>query len=185
MYNLLNKRPSVVIYTSVNAKWLWLPYLDKVLLTVQNIKIMSRLKAVDFSDTHSVIVPEGVTIPEALNRIFTHSPKWIELLLKLRNQVVRVMGLQTEVVEKFDARKLKAGDTIGFLQVLEINDNIAIIRGDDKHLNFVVTMSIVGNMLSCKTDVEFHNIWGRSYFIVVAPFHKLIVPAMLRSAIKS
>lgn len=154
---------------------------------------MNTLDNVDFSDTHWVNVSKDVTIPEALNRIFTNSPQWIGILLKLRNKIVSLLGLNTDGVEKFDARKLKDGDKIGFLHVLKINDSLALIRGNDKHLDFIVKISLSHSskntskdeqILSCQTDVQFHNVWGRSYFFFVAPFHKLIVPVMLKSAVK-
>jgi hypothetical protein len=38
--------------------------------------------------------------------------------------------------------------------------------------------------LTVSTAVEFNNWFGRLYFLPVPPFHKLIVPAMLKGIVK-
>ncbi len=43
-------------------------------------------------------------------------------------------------------------------------------------------LRVVGDDLQCATVVHHHNATGRAYFTVVKPFHRRIVPALLRRA---
>ncbi|HJV20387.1 MAG TPA: DUF2867 domain-containing protein, partial [Sediminibacterium sp.] len=63
---------------------------------------------------------------------------------------------------------------------------------DDKHLNFRVSLLINRQSDYCEnkkiiisTTVKFNNWFGRLYFLLVRPFHKLIVPIMLKGIIKN
>ncbi len=70
-------------------------------------------------------------------------------------------------------------------------ENEVILGEDDKHLNFRVSLFLEQQQnnpqkkdLTISTTVEFNNWFGRLYFIPVRPFHKLIVPTMLKGIIK-
>lgn len=121
---------------------------------------------------------------DALNRMFHESPAVIRVLLEIRNKVVGIFGLKTEAPKSFDAYKIKPKDRLGFLEIEDLSDFFAAVRGDDSHLNFRVELEIKNNQLSCKTQVQFNNLLGKVYFYSILPFHKIIVPMMLRSAIK-
>jgi hypothetical protein len=55
---------------------------------------------------------------------------------------------------------------------------------DDKHLDFRVVVDINGNapdrQVTATTLVMTHNLLGRVYLASIMPFHRIIVPAMLR-----
>jgi hypothetical protein len=66
-----------------------------------------------------------------------------------------------------------------------------ILGEDDKHLNFRISLFLQQKQnitnkkdLTISTKVEFNNWFGRLYFFSVRPFHKLIVPTMLKGIIK-
>ena len=59
---------------------------------------------------------------------------------------------------------------------------------DDRHLDFRVSLRLLpvggaAESLQLTTTVTFHGRLGRLYFALVRPFHRRIVPAMLRSAV--
>ena len=59
---------------------------------------------------------------------------------------------------------------------------------DDRHLDFRVSLRLLrsddaAGVLQLTTTVTFHGRLGRLYFALVRPFHRRIVPAMLRSAV--
>ncbi len=125
---------------------------------------------------------------------FTAPPRWIDKLLILRNKIVSVFGLKTggginernQLIQSFRG---EIGDQVGVFKVFERSDDEIILGEDDAHLNFRV--SILLQPKSCdkkdliiSTVVSFNNWYGKLYFLVVKPFHKLIVPAMLKSTIK-
>ena len=66
-----------------------------------------------------------------------------------------------------------------------------ILGEDDKHLNFRISLLTenlnteqIKKEVTISTTVEFNNWFGKIYFLPVRPFHKLIVPRMLKAIIK-
>lgn len=122
---------------------------------------------------------------------FTCGPKWIEKLLLMRNKLVGVFGLKTSktitnrhlLVANLKCEK---GEQLGLFKVFDKTSNELLLGEDDKHLNFRISLFIdnptkdnIKKNLTISTAVTFNNWFGRLYFIIVRPFHKLIVPAML------
>jgi hypothetical protein len=74
--------------------------------------------------------------------------------------------------------------------VFHKTDHEIILGEDDKHLDFRVSLYLDENtetnqkQLTISTLVKFNNIFGKLYFMPVLPFHKLIVPTMLKGIIK-
>ncbi|WP_176523049.1 DUF2867 domain-containing protein [Blastococcus aggregatus] len=63
-----------------------------------------------------------------------------------------------------------------------------LLRLDDRHLDFRVSLRLLhsggaAEFLQLTTTVTVHGALGRAYFALVRPFHRRIVPAMLRSAV--
>ncbi len=146
-------------------------------------KNLGSLKRVDYEDTFSQTCDFEPHLREVLNRMFYGAPFWMRALLKLRNQCVQMFGLKVDEPLAFNAHELKSGDRLGFIEVVEISEQVAIFRGDDKHLDFRAVISIKENSLSCLTQVQFHNSLGKAYFLAIQPFHRLIVPALLKAAL--
>lgn len=145
---------------------------------------MNKLKNVHYEDSYSQSLDQKLTVPECLDLILKNTPAWIKHLLQVRNFIVSYLGLKTEG-DEFQIEKLKKGDVVGFVSVEELNSERAVFRGDDKHLNFVVTFETNQTTLLCSTQVQFNNLFGRVYFYSILPFHKLIIPAMLKSCSKA
>lgn len=84
--------------------------------------------------------------------------------MKVRNILVKPFGLETGKV-------LKTEDCI-----IEDTENEAIMRKDDKHLLFYVSIAKIGNdLIDITTVVQYHNALGKAYFFFIKPFHKMIV----------
>ncbi len=127
---------------------------------------------------------------------FSSGPKWVGKLFNLRNKIVSVFGLKTSgnVVDRqqqLDNFKCEPGEQLGLFKVFNKTDNEVIIGEDDKHLNFRVSLFLDKSKndkskkdLTISTTVEFNNWFGRLYFLPVRPFHKFIVPTMLKGIIK-
>jgi hypothetical protein len=136
------------------------------------------------------------TAVDVSKAFFSSGPKWVGKLVALRNKIVSIVGLKTSsnigAGEKhFRDFKCEPGEQIGLFKVFSKTDNEVILGEDDKHLNFRVslfleqhTSDVKKKDLTISTTVAFHNWFGRLYFLPVQPFHKLIVPAMLRGIIK-
>jgi len=127
---------------------------------------------------------------------FSSGPKWVGKLFTLRNKIVSIFGLKTS--GDIDNRerqlanfKCEPGEQLGLFKVFAKTENEVILGEDDKHLNFRVSLFFEQQTngsekkeLTITTTVEFNNWFGRFYFMPVRPFHKLIVPTMLKAIIE-
>ena len=82
-------------------------------------------------------------------------------------------------------------EKLGLFRVFHRTDNEVILGEDDKHLNFRISLykedtpdSEGSKHLTLSTTVVFNNWFGKLYFLPVKPFHKLIVPKMLKGIIR-
>jgi hypothetical protein len=126
---------------------------------------------------------------------FTSAPNWTAKLFELRNKIVSVFGLKTpekiknskELLDNFNC---EPDEKLGLFTVYHRTENEVILGEDDKHLNFRISLytestpNIEGRKnITISTTVQFNNWFGKLYFLPVKPFHKLIVPRMLRGII--
>ncbi|WP_431609981.1 DUF2867 domain-containing protein [Chryseobacterium sp. 'Rf worker isolate 10'] len=136
----------------------------------------------------------NIDITEVGKTFFTSVPKWGKKMFVFRNNVVRLFGLKTgaETENKLTKNdfKYEVGEHIGLFKVFDKTNNEIILGEDDKHLDFRVSLLFdknkddqEENSLTISTAVKFHNWLGLLYFLPVRPFHKLIVPAMLKNII--
>ena len=139
-----------------------------------------------FADRFSVIVPGcSMEAGEAAHKIFASTPRWIVGLMALRDRLVRPFGLKT--------RQRMAGDqpkrAAGWFPILSQSPERMVLGTDDRHLDFRLVIETVafmpeGTRVSGTTVVRTHNCLGRAYLAAVMPFHKIIVPAMLRRVLR-
>jgi hypothetical protein len=127
---------------------------------------------------------------------FSSGPKWVGKLFNLRNKIVAVFGLKTsgnlvDRQQQLDNFKCEPGEQLGLFKVFNKTEEEVILGEDDKHLNFRISLFLDNSKtdksiknLTISTTVEFNNWFGRLYFIPVRPFHKFIVPTMLKGIIK-
>jgi hypothetical protein len=138
------------------------------------------LAGAQFVDAFSLEV-DGRTLDarKAAERIFARSPGWIDALLRLRNMIVAPLGLKTSA-----ANEARSREVIGLFPVLSETPDRLVAGFDDKHLDFRVVVDVAtfpGNQqVTATTLVLTHNLLGRTYLAIIMPFHRLIVPAMMR-----
>ncbi|WP_048648811.1 DUF2867 domain-containing protein [Nitratireductor soli] len=146
----------------------------------------SLLPGARFADRFSVFLPGScIEAGEAARRIFASTPKWIVGLMALRDRLVRPFDLKT--------RRRMAGDqpraAAGWFPILSQSPERVVLGTDDRHLDFRLVLETVavlpeGTRVSGTTIVRTHNLLGRVYLAAVMPFHKIIVPAMLRRVLR-
>ncbi|MFA4924334.1 MAG: DUF2867 domain-containing protein [Ignavibacteriaceae bacterium] len=135
-----------------------------------------------------------ITIENVGKAFFSSGPKWIDILFDLRNKIVRLFGLKTNTKaqnkqQMINDFKCEPGERLGLFKVFSKSNNELILGEDDKHLDFKVSLLFDKNIsdeniLVVSTVVIFHNWFGRLYFFPVRPFHKLIVPTMLKGVVQ-
>ena len=145
---------------------------------------------VHYQDCFAANIPADhpVSITQTGLAFSTGAPKWIRKLLKLRDRLVGRFGLK--IAKKSTPalpETINCGDQLGIFKVLDKNDKEVILGENDKHLNFRVSLYLqqqpAQQQLLCTTTVHYNNRWGRIYFFFVKPFHRIIVPAMIKSTI--
>lgn len=147
----------------------------------------------DYSDSFSGFAQKDFPIEAAAFAFFNTSPRWIKSLLRLRNKIVRTMGLKVSKVPDDPEAVLRSvkwekGEEIGLFKVYnKLNDEI-ILGQDDSHLDFRISLlkrqRKGGAELVITTTVVFNNLFGKIYFLPVKFFHKPIVKAMTKSIVK-
>jgi hypothetical protein len=115
----------------------------------------------------------------AAERMMGRSPRWVETLVSLRNILVAPFGLKTSGASATAPREM-----IGIFPVLSETADRLIAGFNDRHLDFRVVVDVAapgdGQQVTATTLVKTHNRLGRIYLAIILPFHRLIVPAMLR-----
>lgn len=144
-----------------------------------------------FSDPENRIVPKDVG-----KAFFKSAPKWVEKLFNFRNKIALLFGLKTsgkptDREHQLNNFKCEPGEQLGLFKVFHKNEDEVILGENDKHLNFRISLFLEKSdargmrTLIISTTVEFQNWFGRLYFLPVRPFHKIIVPVMLKGIIRS
>jgi hypothetical protein len=116
----------------------------------------------------------------AAERIMTRQPRWAEALLRLRNLLVAPFGLKTSGASKAAPREM-----IGIFPVLSETPDRLVAGFNDKHLDFRLVVDVANagaatQNVTATTLVLTHNWLGRTYLAIILPFHRLIVPTLLR-----
>ena len=137
-----------------------------------------------------------ITSKDIGKAFFTSAPNWTAQLFELRNKIVSVFGLKTpEKIktkkELLDNFKCEPNEKLGLFMVFNKTKDEVILGEDDKHLNFRISLlkedsteKEGAKKLTISTTVKFNNWFGKLYFFPVKPFHKIIVPKMLKGIIK-
>lgn len=135
------------------------------------------------ADAFAIELPAGTTTdPDQLARfIFAHQPAWIRVLTRLRDLIVAGFGLKTtRRLATLGAAAKEA--RVGIFKVYSTSEREIVVGEDDRHLDFRVSVLCSGPRLTLSTVVHCHNLLGRSYLFVIAPFHRMVVKASLRRA---
>lgn len=161
--------------------------------------LKKNIKKYDYIDSYQgelIDNEKNVSSTEIGKAFFTSVPKWAEKLFKVRNKIAKLFGLKTagDITDRqnlLNNFNCEPGEQLGLFKVFDKTNNEVVLGEDDKHLNFRVSLfldqqknDISKKTLTITTTVEFNNLFGRLYFLPVRPFHKLIVPTMLKGIIK-
>ena len=147
---------------------------------------------IDYADAYRVRLPPGAPSDvERLTRIaIAATPGWIHALMDLRDRIVRVAGLKTTPHQHGEAAQtpLQPGAALGIFRVIARSADELLLGEDDRHLDFRLSVlrqsAGAADWAIVSTVVRFNSWLGRAYFLPVRPMHRLIVPAIMRSALR-
>jgi hypothetical protein len=189
-YWLLGLSVTGCIIIPVSGFWLFMP--QAVIIIVANISQKNKILEcsevpknsiasngfgnVDYIDSYRIIKSTNEDIEKITSQIFK-LPKWIITLMKMRDVIIRPLGLKTG--KEMMSHK-KPGDAF-FTKIVQ-NENELIMGENDRHLNFRVSVLIdrVSSLIFMTTLVHYNNRMGKVYFFFIKPFHKIIVKSALR-----
>lgn len=140
------------------------------------------------ADAYAIDLPPGTTQDsESLARfIFSHQPRWVAALMNVRDAGVSAFGLKTgRSLRRSGAQRHR----IGMFKLYDVRPLEVLVGEDDRHLDFRTSVlyrapqgpgSSATVVLS--TVVHCHNLLGRTYLRLIAPFHRRVVQSLLRQA---
>lgn len=140
-------------------------------------RAINKYLPADYQDTFSLEVEGNKLSPkEIILKIFSHDPAWLLTLFKIRGWLVKPFGIETTPIPAENC-------------IIEESEQEAIMRKDDKHLLFYIDVFIepIGagkQRIDVTTLVKHHNWLGKTYFFFIKPFHRIIVPMMLKRILK-
>ncbi len=147
----------------------------------------------DLADAFAVRLPDCATgEPEQLARfIFTQQPPWIGRLMRVRDALVAGLGLKTSRQLR-DVPASQRSRRVGIFRIYETRAHEILLGEDDSHLDFRLSVltqpcGAAGGerQLVVSTVVQCHNLLGRSYIALIAPFHRRVIRACLQQAVRS
>lgn len=160
---------------------------EKVALPVGSL-VGQVYSKVDYADAYRVKVPKDADLL-TIGRVFlTSSPDWIVNLMRLRDFLVKFIGLKTAkslIRPSPKTISFEPGTRAGIFRVYERAADEVLMGEDDRHLNFRTSLVLQPqadfSWAVFSTVVHYNGWLGRAYFLPLRPFHNLVVPALLRS----
>lgn len=141
---------------------------------------------IDYKDSYTTPLTNNISISNIYLNTFALMPKWITNLMRIRNKIVSPFGLKTtKKPSEVLLNSIKEGKKAGIFTIYKITDNEIIAGDKDKHLDFIVSVFKEDEKIVLSTLVQFNNLFGKIYMTIIIPFHKLVVKAMLKNAIKN
>ena len=145
----------------------------------------------NLADAYTIRLPDNATTdPEQLARfMFSHQAAWVGKLLRVRDALVAGFGLKTAKRLEESARS-ERDKHISIFRIYERTVDEIVLGEDDKHLDFRVSVFQEsredavggGRYLTVSTVVRCHNLLGRTYILLITPFHEMVVRSSMRRA---
>ena len=137
------------------------------------------LSGAQFVDAFRVEVgAKQLSAREACTRMVVHGPRWVDVLTRLRNILVKPLGLKTSG----EGAPAPHG-MIGLFPVLSETPERLIAGFDDYHLDFRAVVDVAGGpadrQVTLTTIVRTNNLLGRAYLALIVPVHKLVARSMM------
>jgi hypothetical protein len=152
-------------------------------------RIAGLFPGAHLADAYAMALPPTATrdMTTLARAVMADPAPWARSLMHVRDRIVTTFGVKTSGQIEAQARAAGA-ERIGFFPVQSRSEQELILGEDDKHLNFRVSVLLrprvdaSGDELIVTTVVHCHNALGRTYLLLISPFHRLIVRSNLHRA---
>lgn len=145
----------------------------------------------NYHDTFMCITDEqkNISTDDIMVAFWTTMPKWLNILFKIRDTLVKPFGLVTgeNGDSKLLGQAIRNGGDYKLMSVVGKTENETVISLNDKHLiaYFSVYMEKEEKRkIYLTTLVRFHNKLGFIYFYAIRPFHAIVVKNMFQQVLK-
>ena len=163
--------------------------------TVAPSDLIHQFLPASYSETFeaNIVSNENITPDDILVDFWTEMPGWVNFLFKLRNQLVKPFGLKGEEDDMRSKEKLieciRNGEQHKLMKVAAKSEDETVLSLTDKHLTAYIGIRINksyddSKQVKASTIVQFHNTLGKVYFLVISPFHFIIVISKMKSTLK-
>ena len=135
---------------------------------------------------------KNLEIYDIAKLFFDNAPPWVNTLMSFRDKVVSFLKLNLKTAgplgKQADKKENnvvpKVSKKLNIFTLWFSDDNEIVLGEDDRHLNFRISLKkTVENeqvRIIVSTVIFVNNTLGRLYLFFILPFHKIIVPAILR-----
>ncbi len=154
--------------------------------------ICNQYAPIHYKDCYkcAVYTEKEINADDLLVAFWTQMPGWINLLFKIRNLLVKIVGLKTDGNNPDQLEEaIRYGKPHNIISLSDKTDNETIISLDDKHLIAYLGVYIEKNGnnkdIYTTTLVRFKKPLGYIYFYAIYPFHHLIIKQMISKTIKN
>jgi len=157
--------------------------------------IAQALPLADYEDTYAAEFASSrhISPVDAARAFFRSFPVWVIVLLRVRNVIVALFGLKrgdgSIVEDHLGSFTGERGQSVVGFEVFDSRPGELLMGADDRHLDFRLSFFLESNgrtfSISTATTVKFNRLLGRAYFLVVKPFHRTIMPIILRRMIQN
>lgn len=157
-----------------------------------NTAILKLYAKTHLADAYAAdLPPDASADPEALARfIFAQRSVWGDALMRLRDRLVARLGLKTSA-QLASLSPQEQAARIAIFRIYSITPTEIVLGEDDSHLDFRVSVLCSAaspdgaRRVTVSTVVHCHNLLGRIYIRIIAPFHRRLVQHSLRSAARA
>ncbi len=118
--------------------------------------------------------------------IFAELPKGVTLLLRIRNKIVRYFAFKaSESTMAGSLDNIRVGQKAGFLKYVYVSELEVVSFCEERNMAMWLSVKRVeDNSFVIATRVELRTWQARIYMALIKPFHRVIAPVCIRSALR-
>lgn len=151
-------------------------------------EIDGRERGSFYRDSYSVCVSkEGLDARKVYHAIFGYLPVPVQLALKARNSVVKLLGFSASntSMSAVSLEELQPGKKAGFMTVEKASDSEVVCGAYEKNMDmWISVLKLSDQEFAVSTLVNLKTRSGRVYMALIKPFHKRVAKHSMRQALK-
>lgn len=142
----------------------------------------------DYKDSFRVVLDKEIaaTPDDLMVRFWTDMPGWINVLFKLRNFLVKFVGLEGSKGSLEELENcIRNGGNYSLIEIVAKDERETVMLMRDKHLDAYISLRVSdGKEVYANTLVKYNNRLGKMYFFVIRPFHGIVVRVAMKRIVK-